>query len=107
MRMFLTVVARSRGATMFVAVIHQIHDPGRFRAAEAAAVEKGLPPGVAVAMEFMTPDDKTGISIWEGPSVDAVRLVVESVVGGSSDTEYLELEIGGLWDRCPSARGAG
>jgi hypothetical protein len=84
--------------TMFVGVIHQIHDPQRFRAAEATVIGKGFAPGVAVPIQFMTPDDKTGISIWQGPSVDAVRQLVESLVGGCSDTEYLELEIRGPWD---------
>ena len=78
---------------MFVGVIHQIHDPQRFRVAGAAAIGKALRAGMVLPIEFMTPDDKTGISIWQGPSVDAVRQLVESVVGGCSDTEYIELEV--------------
>jgi hypothetical protein len=93
--------SQGTGATMFVGVIHQIHDPQRFHAAAAATIGKALPAGVALPIDFVTPDDKSGISIWQGPSVDAVRQLVESVVGGCSDTEYLELEVRGLWDRSP------
>ncbi|MCW2672751.1 MAG: hypothetical protein JWP14_1340, partial [Frankiales bacterium] len=43
-----------------------------------------------------TPDHRTGICIWEGASVEAVRELVESVVGPFSDNEYLQLDVDGL-----------
>src|SRR5688572_17409518 len=66
---------------MFVTVIHRIHDPEGFQAAEAKALEAGLPPHLALPIHAATNDHGLGICIWEGESVDAVREVVEAVVG--------------------------
>ena len=62
---------------MFVTVIHRIHDPEGFQAAEAKALEAGLPSHVALPIHAATNDHGLGICIWEGESVDAVREVVE------------------------------
>lgn len=81
---------------MFVGVVHHIHDPEAFQAAEAKAMEQGLPSSVALPIHSATPDHRTGICIWEGESVDAVRDLVEQVVGPFSDNEYFELDVHGL-----------
>ncbi len=81
---------------MYVGVIHRISDPKGFEAAEAKALEAGLPDGVALPIHAATPDHTTGICIWEGDSIDAVRGVVESVVGPYSTNEYLELQVDGI-----------
>jgi hypothetical protein len=81
---------------MFVGVIHHITDPAGFEAAEAKALEQGLPPNVALPIHASTPDHRTGICIWEGASVEDVREIVESVVGAFSDNEYLQLDVDGL-----------
>jgi hypothetical protein len=81
---------------MFVSVIHRIHDPEGFQAAEAKALEAGIPSHVALPVHAATPDHKLGICIWEGESVAAVREVVESVVGPYSENEYAEMEVDGL-----------
>jgi hypothetical protein len=81
---------------MFVTVVHRIHDPEGFQAAEAKALEAGLPATVALPVHASTADHKLGICIWEGKSVDAVRELVESVVGPFSDNEYYEMEVDGL-----------
>jgi hypothetical protein len=81
---------------MFVAVIHRIHDPEGFEKAEAAALEAGLPAGVALPVHAATPDHRLGICIWEGESVAAVREVVEGAVGAYADNEYAEMEVDGL-----------
>ena len=81
---------------MFVGVIHHISDPAGFEAAEAKALEQGLPPNVALPIHAATPDHRTGICIWEGASVEAVRELVESVVGPFSDNEYVQLDVEGL-----------
>lgn len=81
---------------MFVGVIHHISDPAGFEAAEAKALEQGLPPHVALPIHAATPDHRTGICIWEGASVEAVRELVESVVGPFSENEYLQLDVDGL-----------
>jgi hypothetical protein len=81
---------------MFVTVIHRIHDPEGFQAAEAKALEAGLPPHVALPIHASTPDHRFGVCIWEGESVAAVREVVEAVVGPYSENEYAEMDVDGL-----------
>ena len=81
---------------MFVAVIHRIHDPEGFRAAEATARAAGLPEGVALPVNAASRDHRIGICVWEGESVTAVREVVERAVGPFADNEYYEMEVAGL-----------
>jgi hypothetical protein len=81
---------------MYVGVIHRISDPEGFEAAEQKALETGLPEGIALPINAATPDHTTGICIWQGDSVEAVKELVESVVGPYSDNEYFELEVEGL-----------
>ena len=78
---------------MQVGVIHRISDPGGFQTAEGKALEAGLPEGFRLPVHAAAPDHSTAICIWEGPSVDAVRDLVESVVGEFSENEYLELKL--------------
>ena len=81
---------------MFVTVIHRIHDPEGFQAAEAKALATGLPDGVALPIHAASRDHRLGICVWEGESVSAVRDVVEGVVGPFADNEYYEMEVDGL-----------
>ena len=80
---------------MYVGVIHRIHDPAGFQAAEAKAVEQGLPEGFGLPVQAATPDHTAGLCIWQGPSVQAVRELVESVVAPYSTNEYFEVELEG------------
>ncbi len=81
---------------MFVTVIHHIHDPEGFQAAEAKALEAGLPATVALPIHAATTDHTLGVCIWEGESVDAVREVVEGAVGAWAKNEYFEMTVDGL-----------
>jgi len=81
---------------MFVTVIHKIHDPEGFVAAEEKALEGGLPTHVALPIHAATNDHTLGVCIWEGESVDAVREVVEGAVGAWSENEYYEMHVDGL-----------
>jgi hypothetical protein len=81
---------------MFVTVIHRIHDPEGFQAAEAKAMEAGVPPHVALPIHAATRDHGLGICIWEGDSIDAVREVVEGAVGPWAQNEYYEMHVDGL-----------
>jgi hypothetical protein len=81
---------------MFVTVIHRIHDPEGFDAAEEKALAGGLPAHVALPIHASAPDHRLGICIWEGESVAAVREVVEAVVGPYAENEYSEMEVDGL-----------
>ena len=81
---------------MFVTVIHRIHDPEGFQAAEAKAMEVGLPDGIALPIHAASRDHRLGICVWEGESVAAVRDVVEGAVGPFADNEYYEMQVDGL-----------
>jgi hypothetical protein len=81
---------------MFVTVLHHIHDPEGFEAAEEKALEAGLPTHVALPIHAATNDHRFGICIWEGESVDAVREVVEAAVGAWAKNEYYEMHVDGL-----------
>jgi hypothetical protein len=81
---------------MFVTVIHRIHDAEGFQNAEAKALEAGLPGHVVLPIHAATDDHRFGVCIWEGESVDAVREVVEGVVGQWSENEYYEMHVDGL-----------
>jgi hypothetical protein len=81
---------------VFVTVIHRIHDPEGFQAAEERALEAGLPEGIALPVHAATLDHRLGICVWEGSSVTAVREIVESVVGPFADNEYYEMAVDGL-----------
>jgi hypothetical protein len=77
-------------------VIHHIHDPEGFPAAEAKALEAGLPSQVALPIHAATEDHKLGVCISTGESVDAVREVVEGAVGPWANNEYFEMHVDGL-----------
>ena len=81
---------------MFVTVIHHIDDPAGFQAAEAKALEAGLPPSAKLPIHAATPDHTLGICIWEGESVAAVKELVEGAVGGHGQNEYFEMHVDGL-----------
>jgi hypothetical protein len=81
---------------MFVTVIHKIHDPEGFEAAEERALAAGLPSSVALPIHAATADHTLGICIWEGESVEAVREVVEGAVGAWANNEYYEMQVDGL-----------
>jgi hypothetical protein len=80
---------------MHVGVIHRISNPEAFQQAERAALDAGLPDGFRLPVHAETPEHTTALCIWEGPSVDAVRDLVESVVGEHSRNEYFEVQMEG------------
>jgi hypothetical protein len=81
---------------MFITVIHHIHDPKGFQAAEDKAIAQGLPPSVKLPIHAATEDHRLGVCIWEGASLGAVRELVEAVVGPYSKNEYFEMHVDGL-----------
>ena len=81
---------------MFVTVIHHIQDPEGFQAAEAKALEAGLPSHVGLPIHAANNDHTLGVCIWEGESVEAVREVVEGAVGAWATNEYSEMHVDGL-----------
>ena len=81
---------------MFATVLHHIHDPKGFDAAEQKALEAGLPSGVALPIHATTIDQSFGVCIWEGDSIESVRAVAEGAVGPWARNEYFEMNVDGL-----------
>ena len=81
---------------MYVTAIHRVSDPEGFQRAEDEAIAAGLPEGFSLPIHAATDDHAVGVCIWEGPSVEAVRELVESVVGPFSQNEYFEMSVDGL-----------
>jgi hypothetical protein len=71
--------------------------PRSLRGGGAKGLGGGLAGGhISLPIHAAAPDHATGMCIWEGESVEAVRGLVESVVGEYSQNEYFELEVDGL-----------
>jgi hypothetical protein len=70
--------------------IHHIHDPAGFQKVEAEALNQGLPSEFKLPIRGATNDHSMGICIWEGPSVEAVRELVDSVVDPTARTNTLK-----------------
>ncbi len=81
---------------MFVTVLHHIHAPEGFQAAEAKALEAGLPAEMALPIHAATGDHTFGVCIWEGESVDAVRELVDGLSSEFARNEFFEMHVDGL-----------
>ncbi|MBP3964891.1 hypothetical protein [Paenibacillus lignilyticus] len=78
---------------MTIAVLHTISDPAKFFAAAGQADSVGLPAGFKLRVQSRTADRSRSITFWEAPSVEALRQLVESVIGAYSSNEYIEMEM--------------
>lgn len=81
---------------MFVTVLHHIHDPEGFQAAEEKALEAGLPTDMALPIHAATGDHRFGVCIWEGDSVEAVRELVDGLSSSFARNEFFEMHVDGL-----------
>ena len=74
---------------MYVSVIHDIGDPGRFW----GAVESSeIPAGVTIHSTLPNEDGTRAVCLWEAESVDAVKDAVEGTVGEVSSNEFFEVD---------------
>jgi hypothetical protein len=78
---------------MHVGVIQHVTDPDGFQAADASAMKAGPPEGLLRFISSLTPDRTTGICIWHGGSVEAIKDFVEQTIGAYSTNEYFELNV--------------
>jgi hypothetical protein len=76
---------------MYVGVVHHVSDPEGFKAAEQESLKEGLPEGFWLPIHATAPDYTTVMCIWQGESLEAVKDLVESVVGEYSENEYFEM----------------
>lgn len=74
---------------MYVLVHHEISDPASFW----ATVEKTPVPAPFKLHQTLTAKDGSRATcLWEGESVDAVRNLVDPLLGNTSKNQYAEAE---------------
>ena len=81
---------------MNVIAIHHIHDSVGFEKAGTELLTRGITPEFKLPIHAETSDLSKGICIWEGPSVEAVKKLVDSYLGPYSKNEYFEMTVHGL-----------
>ncbi len=74
---------------MYVLVQHTVTDPGAFG---NDADPRTLEPKVKLHHTFPTPDGTQAVCIWEADSVEALRNLLEPMVGKVSRNEYFAVE---------------
>lgn len=74
---------------MYVLVQHTISDPPAFW---NAADPTTLSPKAKLHHTFPTPDGSRAACIWEADTVEALRNLLEPVVGKASRNEYFAVE---------------
>ena len=76
---------------MYVTVIHDISDPGKFWEVVRSATSTGFPEGIALRSMYPSASGTRNICLWEADTVEAVRDLVEPAVGEFSKNEYFEV----------------
>lgn len=76
---------------MFVGVKHQISDPQTFFGIAKQALGS-LPQGVTLHLGLPNDSGSSCICVWEAPSVDVVRNLIEQNMGHVSTNEYFEIK---------------
>lgn len=74
---------------MYVLVQHTITDPATFWSTAEAATP---PAQVRLQHSFPTSDGTRAVCLWEADSVDAVRDLLEPMIGAVSRNEYFAVE---------------
>ncbi len=79
---------------MHVVAIHRISDPEGFQKVIQQETGGGAPPeGFELPLQLVAEDGKTQICLWDGPSVEAVKELVDDTVGEYAENEVFGAEI--------------
>jgi hypothetical protein len=90
----------SKEETMsFIVAIHDVSDPDRFWGGAGETLAQ-LPTGVTLLTSYPQQDGTRAVCLWDAPSVDAVRDIVDTAAGDSSRNEYFAVD-----PQHPGARG--
>jgi hypothetical protein len=77
-----------------VVAIHRINDPQGFQEAIQRETGGGPPPGgFELPLQLVAEDGKTQVCLWDGPSVEAVKELVDDTVGEFAENEVFGAEI--------------
>jgi hypothetical protein len=71
---------------MFIAIVHDIHDPDRFQ--ERAKQVFPLPDALRVHHFLPASDLSEAVCLYEAPTIDAVRDYLDPALGDSSTQHY-------------------
>jgi len=74
---------------MYVVVNHAINDTAKFWATAQSATAS-LPAGLKVIHTFPSPDGRKAVCVWEAPSVEAVRGLLDPATAGMARNDYFE-----------------
>jgi hypothetical protein len=74
---------------MYIVVNHTINDAPRFWATAQSATSN-LPAGFAVIHTFPSSDGRKAVCVWEAPSVEAVRGLLDPATAGVARNDYFE-----------------
>ncbi len=74
---------------MYVLVQHTVSNPASFW---NDADPRTLSPKAELHHTFPTPDGTRAVCIWEAESVDALRALLEPMIGKASRNEYFAVE---------------
>jgi hypothetical protein len=75
---------------MYVGVMHRIHDADAFFSRGEALFN---PPQGIRGIQFCPSKDATQATcLWEGPSVDAVRELIDGTLGDASENTFFEID---------------
>lgn len=79
---------------MLIGVTHTVTDPAKFFPLAKETVDN-LPAGLTVRQVLPAADGTRAHCLWEAPSVDDVRNLIDPATVGISVNEYFEVDAGG------------
>jgi len=82
---------------MFISVIHRISDPEAFSATAASAM-KDIPADFKLHQAVTGNDRSTAICLWEAPTVESVRNLLEPLFGRVCKTNTFRSTLRPQWD---------
>ena len=83
----------------FIVAIHDVQEPDRFWQ-RAQEVLPRIPAEVTLHATYPQPGGSRAICLWQAPSVDALRELIDGATGEMSRNDYFEVD-----DRHPGALG--
>lgn len=75
---------------MYVGVVHRISDSEKFFAA-AQETLAALPAGIEARRVLPSTDGSNCFCVWNAPSIEDVRDIVDGATGGIAVNEYFEI----------------
>ena len=74
---------------MFIAIVHEIHDPTKFQ--ECAERVFPLPEGLRVHQFFPAPDLSRAACLYEATSINQLRDYIDGTLGDASTQRYFSV----------------